>query len=66
MEKGAKTSLKALTHQNIWNTLIWLLFFPGHKQQYGNKADAVVFKKVTAIIISMTDRVVLIIYNGRS
>lgn len=66
MEKSSKTSLKALTHQNIWNTLILLLFFPGHKQQYGSKAIAVVFKKVTAIIISMTDHVVLIIYNGRS
>lgn len=65
MEKGSKTSLKALTHQNIRNTLISLLFFSGYKHQYGNKA-IVVFKKVTAIIISMTDRVVLIIYNGTS
>lgn len=66
MEKGSKTSLKALTHQNIQNHLISLLFFSGHKHQYGNKAIVVVFKKVTAIIISMTDRVVLIIYNGTS
>lgn len=66
MEKGSKTSLKALTHQNIENDLISLFFFPGHKHRYGIKATVVVLKKATAIIISMTDHVFLIIYNRTS